>query len=132
MAQREYLPFRLVGMTEEELYREIDSVDVSKTEYVDIPSDVESENDSDGKDNDSDVNETEFAFAQLDDNEVLEFEEVLDDAWDAEDLIPSAELARLALIYVLLNGMTKGLYTSYRIFMIQKISMKYKENLEEA
>ncbi|CAH0562921.1 unnamed protein product [Brassicogethes aeneus] len=52
---REPLSFKLVGMTEEDLYNEIDNLDKSDSEYVNLPSDKGSDNDSDFEDPDQEL-----------------------------------------------------------------------------
>ncbi|XP_074040942.1 uncharacterized protein [Leptinotarsa decemlineata] len=98
---KEPLPLTLIGMTEEELYNEINlEVDATK-EYADIPSDIRSENDSDG-DNDCEITNAEAEFNFDDDNIMLSDKEddtpLPMDTWDPEDLLPLSQLKAMGKI----------------------------------
>ncbi|CAH1989348.1 unnamed protein product [Acanthoscelides obtectus] len=90
----EPLPFRLVGMTEAELYEKINAISQSSDlEYQDIPS-GESDNDSasEQKDLDAGINLSEpenMLLPEIADEEIVEPE------GDPEDLVPLSELQKL-------------------------------------
>ncbi|KAG5876441.1 hypothetical protein JTB14_000525 [Gonioctena quinquepunctata] len=96
---KEPLPFTLIGMTEEELYNELE-VDATE-EYANIPSDIGSENDSDG-DNDCEITNAEAEFNFDGDNIILSDREdetpLLMDTWDPEDLLPLSQLKAMGKI----------------------------------
>ncbi|KAG5891911.1 hypothetical protein JTB14_022662 [Gonioctena quinquepunctata] len=85
------LPFTMIGMTEE--YNEL--------EVANIPSDIGSENDSDG-DNDCEITTAEAEFNFDGDNRILSDREdetpLPMDTWDPEDLLPLSQLKAMGKI----------------------------------
>nr|XP_023025840.1 piggyBac transposable element-derived protein 4-like [Leptinotarsa decemlineata] len=98
---KEPLPFTLIGMTEQELYNEINLEVDAMEEYADIPSDSGYENDSDGV-NDCEITNAEAEFNFDGDNIMLsdkEDETLLPmDTWDPENLLPLSQLKAMGKI----------------------------------
>ncbi|XP_050293720.1 uncharacterized protein LOC126734226 [Anthonomus grandis grandis] len=92
--QNHYLPFKLIGLTEKDLYNEIAIIENMDSEFVSIPSDIDSDNDRcNGNDN---VDEPEITNNLSEpDNMVISLSDEEPEEWDPEDLFSLSELKTL-------------------------------------
>lgn len=95
--RRETLPFKLVGMTEDELY---DIINEIGNDCAPIPLDIGSDNDSDAEVEEEEIiqgiHENSNNFVDGKDNEfVLSASDNDESEWEAEDTVPLASLAHI-------------------------------------